>query len=188
MPFIEVTLAEGRTPEQLRALQHELTQAAHRAVGAPIESIRVVVREVPTTHWSAGDVTIAERRGEELSSMEFYGHIIDGQEVESVDGARWTSSTPSPASRGRRSRSAAERTPTLAVAAARRAFDEGPWPRMGYEKRQALHAPARRPHGGARRRARARRHPRHGQADHAGPPRRRPLACGTSGSSPTTRG
>ena len=63
MPFIDVTLAEGRTPEQLRALQHELTQAAHRAVGAPIESIRVVLREVPTTHWSAGDVTIAERRG-----------------------------------------------------------------------------------------------------------------------------
>jgi 4-oxalocrotonate tautomerase len=63
MPFIDVTLAEGRTPEQLRALQHELTLAAHRAIGAPIESIRVVLREVPTTHWSAGDVTIAERRG-----------------------------------------------------------------------------------------------------------------------------
>jgi 4-oxalocrotonate tautomerase len=64
MPFIDVTLAVGRTPEQLRALQHELTLAANRAVGAPIESIRVVLREVPTTHWSAGDVTIAERRGE----------------------------------------------------------------------------------------------------------------------------
>jgi len=29
-----------------------------------VESVRVVVREVPTTHWSAGDVTIAERRQE----------------------------------------------------------------------------------------------------------------------------
>jgi 4-oxalocrotonate tautomerase len=64
VPFIDVTLAEGRTPEQLRALQHELTQAAVRAIGAPVESVRVVLREVPTTHWSAGDVTIAERRGE----------------------------------------------------------------------------------------------------------------------------
>ncbi len=64
MPFIDVTLAEGRTPEQLRALQHELTQAAVRAIGAPVESVRVVLREVPTTHWSAGDVTLAERRGE----------------------------------------------------------------------------------------------------------------------------
>lgn len=62
MPFVDVTLVEGRTPEQLRALQHELTQAVVRAIGAPVDSIRVVLREVPPTHWAAGDVTIAERR------------------------------------------------------------------------------------------------------------------------------
>jgi len=62
MPFIDVTLAEGRTPQQLRALIHELHDAAQRAVGAPPETIRVVLREVPTSHWAAGDVTIAERR------------------------------------------------------------------------------------------------------------------------------
>jgi 4-oxalocrotonate tautomerase len=61
MPMIEVTLVEGRTPEQLRALIHGLTAAAAEAVGAPLESIRVVVREVPATHWAAGDRTIAER-------------------------------------------------------------------------------------------------------------------------------
>lgn len=61
MPFIDVTIAQGRTPEQIRALIHELTVATHRAVDAPIQNIRVVVREVPETHWAAGDVTIAER-------------------------------------------------------------------------------------------------------------------------------
>lgn len=61
MPFIEVTLVEGRSPEQLRALISGLTRAASEAVGAPPESVRVVVREVPATHWAAGDVTIAER-------------------------------------------------------------------------------------------------------------------------------
>ena len=59
---IEVTLAEGRSPEQLRTLMSTLTYAAVDALGAPLESIRVVLREVPTTHWAAGDVTIAERR------------------------------------------------------------------------------------------------------------------------------
>jgi 4-oxalocrotonate tautomerase len=63
MPLIEVTLVEGRTPEQLRALISGLTHAASAAVGAPVDNIRVVVREVPTTHWAAGDVTIAERAG-----------------------------------------------------------------------------------------------------------------------------
>ena len=62
MPFIDVSIAEGRTPEQVRALIHELTLAAHRAVDAPIDNIRVVIREVPHEHWAAGDVTIAERR------------------------------------------------------------------------------------------------------------------------------
>lgn len=61
MPLIEVTLVEGRSPEQLRALITDLTQAAAEAVGAPVENVRVVVREVPATHWAAGDVTIAER-------------------------------------------------------------------------------------------------------------------------------
>jgi 4-oxalocrotonate tautomerase len=62
VPLVEVTLVEGRTPEQLRALITGLTDAVETAIGAARESIRVVVREVPATHWAAGDVTITERR------------------------------------------------------------------------------------------------------------------------------
>lgn len=62
MPLIEVTLVEGRSADQLRALIAGLTRAAVQAVDAPVDSVRVVVREVPATHWAAGDVTIAERR------------------------------------------------------------------------------------------------------------------------------
>ncbi|MCE0765766.1 tautomerase family protein [Pseudonocardia kujensis] len=62
MPIIEVTLAEGRTPAQLRALIHELTEGARRALDAPIPSIRVILRETPPTHFAAGDVTLEERR------------------------------------------------------------------------------------------------------------------------------
>jgi len=64
MPLVEITLAQGRTPEQLRALLHEVHAAVVRAVSAPDESVRVVIREVPPTHWSAGDVTLAERRAQ----------------------------------------------------------------------------------------------------------------------------
>lgn len=63
MPLIEVTLVEGRTPQQLRNLITGLTDAAVEAVDAPRESVRVVVREVPKTHFAAGDVTIAEKQG-----------------------------------------------------------------------------------------------------------------------------
>lgn len=61
MPIIDVTIAEGRSPEQLRGLIRELTEAAQRALGVPAPNVRVVLRETPKTHFAAGDVTIAER-------------------------------------------------------------------------------------------------------------------------------
>lgn len=62
MPLIEVTLVEGREPDRLRDLITRLTDAAVEAIDAPRESVRVILREVPPTHFAAGDVTIAERR------------------------------------------------------------------------------------------------------------------------------
>jgi 4-oxalocrotonate tautomerase len=64
MPLIEITLVEGRTPEQLRSLISNVTRAAVESVDAPLESVRVVLREVPATHFAAGDVTIHERRAQ----------------------------------------------------------------------------------------------------------------------------
>lgn len=61
MPLVQVTLVEGRTPQQLRTLISSLTSAVTDSIGAPKEAIRVVLNEVPDTHWAAGDVTIAER-------------------------------------------------------------------------------------------------------------------------------
>ena len=61
MPLVEVTLVEGRTAEQLRALVHELHRAVVSAIDAPPGNVRVIIREVPATHWAAGDLTIAER-------------------------------------------------------------------------------------------------------------------------------
>ncbi|GGA61639.1 hypothetical protein GCM10011490_09920 [Pseudoclavibacter endophyticus] len=62
MPFIDVSIAEGRTPEELRAFVQALHEAAEATVGATPDNTVVVLREVPPTHWSRGNVTIAERR------------------------------------------------------------------------------------------------------------------------------
>jgi 4-oxalocrotonate tautomerase len=64
MPFIEVTLVEGRSPDRLHALIAALTDAACGSLDAPRDSVRVVLREVPATHFAAGGVTIAERRAD----------------------------------------------------------------------------------------------------------------------------
>ena len=61
MPLIEVTLAEGRSPEKLRALISKLTEAVVESGVAKKEAVRVILREVPKSHWAAGDETLAER-------------------------------------------------------------------------------------------------------------------------------
>jgi 4-oxalocrotonate tautomerase len=61
MPLIEVTLAEGRSPEKLRALISRLTEAVVETGVGPKQAVRVIIREVPKTHWAAADETLAER-------------------------------------------------------------------------------------------------------------------------------
>lgn len=62
MPLIDVSIAEGRPPEQLRRLISELHRSAEETVGATPENTTVIIREVPTSHWSKGNQTIEERR------------------------------------------------------------------------------------------------------------------------------
>lgn len=61
MPLIEVSIARGRSPEQLRSLIHELHLAAEKAVGAVPDNTTVIIREIEHEHWSRGNQTIAER-------------------------------------------------------------------------------------------------------------------------------
>ena len=60
MPLVEVTLAEGRTPQQVRNLMREVHEAVLRTADTRSEHIRVIVREVPRSHWATGDVTLSE--------------------------------------------------------------------------------------------------------------------------------
>ncbi|MFI0481449.1 aldehyde dehydrogenase [Actinomadura sp. 9N215] len=72
--------------------------------------------------------------------MEFYGHVIDGEEVESQDGARFDDVDPWTRKPWSEVALASEKDVETAVASARRAFDDGPWPRMGYTERgRVLH-------------------------------------------------
>lgn len=54
MPFIDVTLIEGRSDEMKEALIARLTEAAVEVTGVPIDTVRVVLREVPGHHWGVG--------------------------------------------------------------------------------------------------------------------------------------
>lgn len=57
MPLAEITMMEGRTEDQKRAVIAKVTQALVEAVGAPVETVRVVIREVPKANWGIGGVS-----------------------------------------------------------------------------------------------------------------------------------
>lgn len=63
MPIVQVHMMEGRTDEQKEAVIHEVTEALVRAVGAPKESVRVLINEMPKQHFGiAGESAKAKGR------------------------------------------------------------------------------------------------------------------------------
>lgn len=54
MPFAQIHIMEGRSEEQKRAVIEKVTAALVEAVGVPIETVRVLITEVPKTQWGIG--------------------------------------------------------------------------------------------------------------------------------------
>jgi aminomuconate-semialdehyde/2-hydroxymuconate-6-semialdehyde dehydrogenase len=72
-----------------------------------------------------------------MSELQFFGHIIDNEEVESIDGRRFDVWNPWTREVWAQAAEASEKDAERAVVSARKAFDEGPWPRMGRAERAA---------------------------------------------------
>lgn len=62
MPFIQVTMLEGRTVEQKHELMKKITEATVDALGSKPESIRVAIYEVDKDEWAVGGVPMSVLR------------------------------------------------------------------------------------------------------------------------------
>ncbi|HEY0846658.1 MAG TPA: 2-hydroxymuconate tautomerase [Noviherbaspirillum sp.] len=60
MPICQIHLLEGRTVEQKRLLVQKITEAVNEAIGAPKESVRVILTEMPKEHFGIGGKTAGE--------------------------------------------------------------------------------------------------------------------------------
>jgi 4-oxalocrotonate tautomerase len=65
MPFLQLTIIEGRSPEKKEELIAELTETIHRVVDAPYENIRVSINEIPAAHWGIAGKSIKKRQEEQ---------------------------------------------------------------------------------------------------------------------------
>lgn len=51
MPFAQIYMIEGRSEDQKRAVIEKVTAALVEAVGAPKETVRVWIHDVPKENW-----------------------------------------------------------------------------------------------------------------------------------------
>lgn len=54
MPIVDITLVEGKPAEARAALMKQITDVVEKTLGAPRQSIRVIIREVPAFHFAVG--------------------------------------------------------------------------------------------------------------------------------------
>lgn len=62
MPLIQIHMAQGRSPEQKRALLNAITDAVVDSVGAPRDSVRVWITEMADTDFMAGGELLADKQ------------------------------------------------------------------------------------------------------------------------------
>ncbi len=55
MPIIHVTLVQGRDEEKIQQFIRQVAQVASQTLDAPIQTVRVMVNEVPPTRFAVGD-------------------------------------------------------------------------------------------------------------------------------------
>jgi 4-oxalocrotonate tautomerase len=61
MPIVQVNMIAGRSDDQKSNMIREVAQAISTTLDAPVDSIRIIINEVPSTHWGIGPVTAKSR-------------------------------------------------------------------------------------------------------------------------------
>lgn len=61
MPLVQVSLLKGRTAEEKRSLLTAITDAVVESVNAAPASVRVILNEIDSEHWSVAGIPFSER-------------------------------------------------------------------------------------------------------------------------------
>ncbi|HHY72354.1 MAG TPA: 4-oxalocrotonate tautomerase [Bacillus bacterium] len=62
MPLIQINIIEGRSPEMKEELIKEVTKTVSRTLDAPIETVRVLINEMPPEHWGIAGESVKKKR------------------------------------------------------------------------------------------------------------------------------
>ncbi len=61
MPIINIQILEGRSKEKISSMIASVTEAVATELETPKDRVRVIVTEIPKTHWAVGGVPMSEK-------------------------------------------------------------------------------------------------------------------------------
>ncbi|MGG1596999.1 4-oxalocrotonate tautomerase [Paenibacillus naphthalenovorans] len=63
MPIVNIQLLEGRSEEKVKEVIQNVTETVCHTLEVKKESVRVIVTEIPKTHWGIGGVSVSDIPG-----------------------------------------------------------------------------------------------------------------------------
>jgi 4-oxalocrotonate tautomerase len=61
MPYVTISLREGRTIEQKRALAQAVTEAVVRTIHAKPEAVHIIIHDEPASNFAREGILLADR-------------------------------------------------------------------------------------------------------------------------------
>ncbi|TDL65103.1 2-hydroxymuconate tautomerase [Neobacillus sp. YX16] len=61
MPFIQVNMLKGRSPEKKEQLIREVTDVVSAVLDAPVQSVRIMINELEPEHWGIAGESVKKR-------------------------------------------------------------------------------------------------------------------------------
>ncbi|MFC0295943.1 MULTISPECIES: 4-oxalocrotonate tautomerase [Geobacillus] len=62
MPIVHIHLLEGRPREKITEVIREVTDTISAVLGSPKENVRVIVSEVPKSHWGVAGIPMSDQQ------------------------------------------------------------------------------------------------------------------------------
>jgi len=62
MPLIQINMMEGRSAEKKERLIYEVTNTVATVLEAPKENVRVLIQEMPPSHWGIAGASVQKRK------------------------------------------------------------------------------------------------------------------------------
>ncbi|MFC4766526.1 4-oxalocrotonate tautomerase [Effusibacillus consociatus] len=63
MPIVNIQIMQGRPEEKVKELIRNVTEVVCATLDSPKENVRVLVTEVPKTHWGIGGTPVSDIPG-----------------------------------------------------------------------------------------------------------------------------